>query len=109
MKRYCYALDLKDDAEAIAAYDAHHRAVWPEIIASIRSAGICSMEIYRVSNRLFLMMETEDSFDPEVKADQDARDPKVIQWEELMWHYQQALPNARPGEKWMLMERIFVL
>jgi L-rhamnose mutarotase len=24
-----------------------------------------------------------------------------------MWKYQQALPGARAGEKWMLMERIF--
>ncbi|MFM2135868.1 MAG: hypothetical protein RL021_1268 [Bacteroidota bacterium] len=108
MKRYCYALDLRDDPETIAAYDEHHHAVWPEVLASIRDSGICSMEIYRTGNRLFMVMETEDSFDPQVKAAQDARNPKVQQWEKLMWNYQQALPNARPGEKWMLMDRIFV-
>jgi L-rhamnose mutarotase len=26
-----------------------------------------------------------------------------------MWTYQQALPLARPGEKWLLMDRIFTL
>jgi L-rhamnose mutarotase len=26
-----------------------------------------------------------------------------------MWKFQQALPWARPGEKWMLMEKIFEL
>jgi len=25
----------------------------------------------------------------------------------LMWKYQQALPSAKPGEKWVLMEKIF--
>jgi len=27
----------------------------------------------------------------------------------LMWRYQQALPQASPDEKWLLMERIFSL
>ena len=108
MKRYCYALDLKDDPSLIAAYDAHHKAVWPEIIASIGTAGIRELEIYRTANRLFMLLEAEDSYDPEVKARRDAEDPKVQEWEVLMWKYQQALPTARPGEKWVLMERIFV-
>jgi L-rhamnose mutarotase len=33
----------------------------------------------------------------------------VQEWEELMWKYQQALPCAERGEKWMLMEKIFEL
>jgi L-rhamnose mutarotase len=31
----------------------------------------------------------------------------VQEWEALMWKYQQALPKVKPGEKWMLMDRIF--
>jgi L-rhamnose mutarotase len=27
----------------------------------------------------------------------------------LMWKFQQPLPEARPGEKWILMEKIFKL
>jgi L-rhamnose mutarotase len=26
-----------------------------------------------------------------------------------MWKYQQALPMAKPGEKWLLMDKIFDL
>jgi L-rhamnose mutarotase len=33
----------------------------------------------------------------------------VQQWEQLMWKYQQALPAAKPGEKWLIMDRIFSL
>lgn len=107
MKRYCFALDLKDDPELIAAYEAHHENVWPEIIESIKSSGIKSMEIYRVSNRLFMIMDTEDSFSLERKALLDIASTKVQQWELLMWKYQQRLPFAKPGEKWILMEKIF--
>ncbi|MFM2207530.1 MAG: hypothetical protein RL213_1505 [Bacteroidota bacterium] len=109
MIRRCYALDLKDDPELIAGYDAWHTRVWPEVLDSIRRSGILSMEIYRAGNRLFMIMETDDSFDPAVKAMNDASIPGVVEWEALMWEYQQAIPVAAPGEKWVLMNRIFVL
>ena len=109
MNRYCLALDLKDDAALIAEYEKYHKAVWPEIIASIKEAGIEQLEIYRVANRLMMIMETSDFFTFENKSAADAANPKVQEWEALMWKYQQALPAAKPGEKWMLMEKIFEL
>ncbi len=109
MKKYCLALDLKEDPILIAEYEAYHRELWPEIRESIKSAGILRMEIYRFSNRLFMIMETADDFSFERKAAMDADNPKVQEWEELMWRFQQPLPGAKPGEKWMLMERIFEL
>jgi L-rhamnose mutarotase len=109
MTRYALALDLKDDPSLIAEYKRYHQAVWPEILASIRSSGIEAMEIYLLGNRLFMVMETTGEFSFEAKGEADAADPKVQEWETLMWKYQQALPQARPGEKWIPMERIFSL
>ncbi|WP_293785272.1 L-rhamnose mutarotase [uncultured Pedobacter sp.] len=109
MKRYCLALDLVDDEKLIAEYEAYHENGWPEIKSSITGSGILDMEIYRVSNRLFMIMETEDDFSFENKAIMDASNPKVQEWETLMWNYQQALPFAKPGEKWVLMKKIFEL
>ncbi len=109
MKRYCLALDLKDDEVLIMEYEAYHQHVWPEILASIKEAGIEQMEIYRVGNRLFMIMEVRDDFDFESKNVADAANEKVQEWERLMWNYQQALPCSKPGEKWMLMEKIFDL
>ena len=109
MKRYCLALDLKDDPELIKEYEAYHQAVWPEILESIKQSGITDMEIYRTGNRLFMIMETTDDFSFEKKAGMDEGNQKVVEWEELMWKYQQALPGAAPGEKWILMTKIFSL
>ncbi len=109
MKNYCLALDLKNDPELIAAYEAHHRAVWPEILESIHSAGIQRLTIYRAGNRLVMNMEVNEDFSFEAKNKADASNPKVQEWENLMWEYQQALPFAQPGEKWVLMEQIFEL
>ena len=109
MTRYCLALDLKDDPTLIAAYEEYHASVWPEIIASIKEADIKSLEIYRVANRLFMIIEAGDDFSFEKKAAMDAKNEIVLQWEKLMWEYQQALPTAGPGEKWVLMKKIFTL
>jgi len=107
MPRYALALDLKDDPAVIAGYEAHHRAVWPEILRSIHGSGIERMEIYRLGNRLFMVMETNDVFSFEAKAAADAANPTVQEWEALMGTYQQALPTVRSGEKWQLMNKIF--
>jgi L-rhamnose mutarotase len=109
MTRYCLALDLKDNPTLIAAYEEYHASVWPEIIASIKEAGIKALEIYRVANRLFMIIEAEDDFSFEKKAAMDAKNEIVMQWEKLMWEYQQALPTAGPAEKWVLMNKIFSL
>ena len=107
MNRYCFALDLIDDPILIAEYEAYHKDVWPDILSSIRDAGIERLEIYRTGSRLLMIMEANDNFSLETKAAADAINPKVQEWEKLMWTYQQALPNARPGEKWIRMELIF--
>jgi L-rhamnose mutarotase len=107
MKRYALTLDLKDDPKLIAEYENYHRAVWPEIQSSIKQSGIVNMEIYRFANRLFMTMTTNDDFSFERKQEMDAANPKVQEWEKLMWKYQQSLPQVKPGEKWMLMDKIF--
>lgn len=109
MKRYCLALDLKDDIKLIEEYERYHADVWPEIKASIHSSGIENMEIYRFSNRLFLIMEVNDAFSFDKKAAADLANDRVQEWENLMWKFQQAVPGSRPGEKWVLMNKIFEL
>ena|SRR5882757_70066 len=109
MKRYCLALDLKDDPQLIREYEDYHKAAWPEVISSILDAGVIKLEIYRVSNRLFMIIEAAENFSLERKIQMDAANEKLQEWEVLMWKYQQALPVARSGEKWILMEKIFTV
>lgn len=109
LKRYCLALDLKNDPALIAEYEKYHQHVWPEIIQSIKSSGIQVLDIYRTGNRLFMIIEAHENFSFEKKGADDAANPKVQDWEKLMWKFQKALPWAKPGEKWVLMNKIFSL
>jgi len=109
LKRHCFALDLINDQELISEYKKHHENVWPEIVASIKNAGIETLDIYLVGNRLFMIMEVNASFSFEKKVLSDQTNPKVQEWESLMWNYQKSLPVSKPGEKWLLMEKIYDL
>ena len=108
-RRFCLTLDLKDDPKLIAAYKRYHERIWPEITRSIKDSGIEDMEIYLVGTRMFMIMEVNESFSFEAKTKADQLNPKVQEWETLMATFQRPLPQAKSGEKWLLMERVFKL
>ena len=108
-RRYCLTLDLKDDPELIAEYRRHHEDIWPEIAKSIADSGVEDMEIYLLGTRMFMIMDVDEQFSFAAKDEADRSNPKVQEWEQLMWKFQKPLPQAKPGEKWLLMERIFTL
>ena len=108
-RRFCLTLDLKDDPHLIAEYKRYHEKIWFEITQSIKDSGIEDMEIYLLGTRMFMIMEVNDSFSFEAKTNADQLNPTVQEWERLMWAFQKSLPQAKPGEKWLLMERIFKL
>lgn len=107
LRRYCLTLDLKDDPRLISEYKRQHRQLRPEILKSIRDAGVEVMEIYRLGTRMCMVMEVNDSFSFERKAEMDRNNPAVQEWERFVWQFQKPLPEAKPGEKWLLMEKIF--
>ncbi|PMD90493.1 L-fucose mutarotase [Siphonobacter sp. BAB-5405] len=111
MKKFCLALDLKDDPELIQEYERYHQSenAWPEVTQSILSSGITGMEIYRTGNRLFMIMETKDDFDFSLKEEMDRNNAKVMEWEALMSQFQLPLSWSAENEKWVPMDRIFTL
>ena len=109
MPRHCLTLDLKDDATAIAEYKRYHVKIWPEVKKSLLDAGVLEMEIYLVGTRMFMIMDVNDEFSVSAKAAADAANTKVQEWETIMGGFQQPLPQARPGQRWVPMERVFSL
>jgi L-rhamnose mutarotase len=105
-RRFCYALDLIDDAALIAEYEARHApgSGWPAVVAHIRAQGAESMEIWRAGDRLMMIVEAVPDYPRPVPAP-----PEIDRWEELMWRFQRPLPFASAGEKWVQMVQIFDL
>jgi len=109
VRRIALTLNLKDDPVLQEAYRQHHAGVPTTIEASLREAGVVEMHIYALGSRLFMLMDVTDDFSFERKAQLDAANPAVQEWEKLMWTFQAPLPEAMPGEKWVVMEEIYGL
>jgi L-rhamnose mutarotase len=108
--RQVLALDLRDDPASIAQYEQHHRAVWPEVLAHLRAHGVRELDIYRLGTRLVMVLETDDAiFDAAKMARAEHEDPRIREWEELMWRFQAATPWTPAGTKWTPMQAIFAL
>lgn len=108
--RHCLALDLHDDPDLIAAYEHHHRQVWPEVLAHLRTQGVRELEIFRLGTRMVMVMDTDDAvFDAARMADAERGDPRLRAWEDLMWSFQKATPWTPEGSKWTPMQPIFRL
>ncbi len=108
--RRCFAVDLVNDPDMIARYEAWHAAGGPPaaITAAIRADDVRELEIWRVGNRMFMILEQGPGYDPEAKAAQDAANPDVQAWDALMRTFQKPLPFA-PDQTWTEMRRIYAL
>ncbi len=109
MKTYAQALDLVDDPKLIQQYEQYHKDVWPDVLKAIRHVGIVDMKIYRVGNRMFMLMTTTDEYDSEQATAYLAADETSQKWEALMDKFQQNLPNTPKGKKWLPMTCCFDL
>lgn len=106
--RHVLALDLKDDPALIKEYEAHHRAVWPEVLAHLERQGVVGMTIHRLGTRMVMVMDTDDArFDAARMAEATATEPLLQRWEALMWRFQAPTPWTPAGQKWVDMGEIF--
>lgn len=111
MKRLVLALDLVDDADLIAEYERWHRPenAWPAITSSLRTSGIHGLEIFRIGDRMVMIIDAGQTYDPIAKSAADAINPDVVAWETMMERYQRRLAGADPNHKWQEMHRIYSL
>src|SRR5262245_11423773 len=107
--RTVLAVDLNGDQAAIQSYRRHHQEVWPEVVTSLREAGIRRMDIYLLSRRLVMILETDGQDFRRCFAAHVASSPRVAEWEALMRSMQAAPPGAAPGDWWTPMEQVFSL
>ena len=108
--RRCFAVDLHDDADQIALYRDWHRAGGPPaaVTEAIRADDVRELEIWLVGDRMFMILEQGDAYDPVAKVARDAANPDVQAWDALMRSFQKPLLFA-PDQTWVEMTRIYAL
>lgn len=106
MKFYAQALDLINDPSLIKEYEEHHKNVWPETLQALKNIGVIRMRIFRINNRLFMFMETSDTFTLSSFSDYSKENLKAKEWDNLMNKYQQQIPNPK-GSWWSEMSLAF--
>lgn len=108
-RSFAQALDLKDGPGVVDAYLAHHRAVWPEVVASLRACGVRRMKIYLLGRRLFMYFEAPEGFEPDRDYQAYASNPACARWDSLMREFQTPAPGQAPGSWWKQMTEVFDL
>ena len=106
-KRFCLALDLKNDPQLIAEYLNHHATenCWLEISAGIKKSGIEIMDIYHTDNRLFMICEMPVEVDFDEAWQKMGTYERQAEWGALMSKFQQALPGHKL--EWVKMNKVY--
>lgn len=108
MKQIAKTILLKDDPDLIAKYRYYHDHIWPEVVISFKQAGVMDIQIWIIGRRLFMLMTTIDTFNPDTDFEKYLNlHPKNKEWEDLMTSFQEKAPEAKPHEHWADMELIF--
>lgn len=105
MNRIAFLLRLKPGTGP--EYDRSHAAVWPEMLALLKRAGISEYSIFRRDELLFLYMHLESEFD--VVWDKIEADPINTRWQQAMAAYFVPVQETRPGERFPFMQEVFYL
>lgn len=105
MQRIAFLLRLKPGTGE--DYDKSHAAVWPEMLALLKSAGISEYSIFRRDELLFLYMHIAQDFDTvwnKIEAD-----PVNTRWQQAMSAYFVPVQETRAGERFPFMQEVFHL
>jgi L-rhamnose mutarotase len=103
-KRYAFMLRLLPGAAE--AYEEAHRAVWPEMLALLKEAGISEYSIYRRDDLLILALRADDF---EATWSRIENHPINLRWQAAMAPYFAPIEGLRPGERFPMLEEVFYL
>jgi len=104
LKRYAFQLRLRPGVAE--EYEKAHRAVWPEMLALLKSVGIYEYSIYRRDELLILALRAVDF---EASWRQLENHPVNLRWQAAMAPLFAPHEGLRPGERFPMMEEVFYL
>ncbi len=104
MQRVAFFLKLRPGMGT--DYDKAHAAVWPEMLALLKNAGVFEYSIFRRGELLFLYMRVEN-FDAVWSLIE--QDPVNTRWQAEMAKYFDDPGPLQPGERFPMMREVFYM
>jgi L-rhamnose mutarotase len=82
--------------------------VWPEVVESLRRAGVERMDIHLLGRTAVMVVDLADGLAvKQVFSAHQASSPRIVEWERIMKSLQEPSPAAGPGEWWAEMQPVF--
>ncbi len=104
MKRYAQLIRLLPECRD--EYVAMHRAVWPEVLATIQACGMRNYSIFMVEGLLFAYFEYVGA-DYEADMAKMADCPDTQRWWKLTDAMQERYGETGPERRWRAMDEVF--
>ena len=105
MRRICFTLQVKP--ERLEEYRRRHAAVWPDMLAALRSAGWHDYSLFLSDDGLlvdyFLTADLDASLAAMEATDVNAR------WQAEMAPFFADLPGGRPDRGFVVLDEVFHL
>jgi L-rhamnose mutarotase len=106
MRRIAFVLKVKKDK--LEEYEAHHRAVWPEMLDALRRTGWHNYSLFmREDGLLFGYFETPENFQAALAG--MAKEEVNARWQKFMAPYFESPGAARPDETMVELKEVFHL
>jgi L-rhamnose mutarotase len=99
-----FTLNLNPDK--IMEYEASHRAVWPEMLALLKTSGLSRYSIFRRGTQLFLTFTCDDF---EKSWAEIEKSPVNARWQQAMAPFFAAMDETKPGERFPMWQEVFYL
>ena len=104
MERYAWKATVKEGK--LAEYRRRHDAIWPELAALLKEAGICNYTIWNVGNELFGYYECEKGV--AYAARMQSESPIVERWNQYMADVMEMDLDPVTGAQ-PLLQQVFLL
>jgi L-rhamnose mutarotase len=106
-RRIVRIMDLNEGTEVAKAYElAHQRGNTPAaVLRAQRCHGILEMEIYRAGDRLVMIMEVTEAYEPAALDAESERSSEIADWHRRMGELQKA--PFMDGVAWPEAHRVF--
>lgn len=104
IKRVGFLLKVKRDR--IEEYEAHHRAVWPEMLDALRRNGWRNYSLFmRDDGLMFGYFEADDNFAAALTG--MSKEDVNLRWQDMMAPFFEIPPGAHPDEMMVELQEVF--